>query len=458
MAVSGASAGASAAGAATYVVHAAELITMAAPAGGGGRPPGPRRGPALGEAGVVRDGAVVVRAGRIAAVGPTPEVLRDQPPGPRDLVLDATGKTVLPGLVDPHTHLVFAGTREDEFVARLEGRGYLEILAAGGGILRTVAATRQAGAAALEAAARARLDRMLAWGTTTAEVKSGYGLEWETERLQLEVVRRLDATHPVDLVPTFLGAHAVPAEYAADRAGYVRLVIEEMLPAVVRAGLAEFCDVFCEAGVFSLAESRAVLEAARRLGLGLKLHADEFEAIGGAELAAELGATSADHLVRTTPEGMRRLAAAGVVAVLLPATTLTLGAGADGSGGRHAPAREMIAAGCAVALATDCNPGTAPTETLMALVPLACRTLRLRPSEALAAATINAAHAVGRGGEVGSLEVGKLGDVIVCDAPGLDHLGYWFGPNPVAAVLKAGRLVARDGRALPPEAWEPRPA
>lgn len=419
---------------AAYVLHAAELVTMA------GASAAPKVGPALADPGSIPDGAVRIAGGRITAAGPTARLLAEYPPGPDDWVLDAAGKTVLPGLVDPHTHLVFAGSREHEFVRRLEGKPYLEILAEGGGILRTVAQTRGATPQALAAGARARLDRMLCWGTTTAEAKSGYGLNWETERIQLQVVRELDAGHPVDIVPTFLGAHAVPPEYRGDRPGYVRLVVEEMLPAVAAAGLAEFCDVFCEAGVFSVAESRSILEAARRLGLGLKLHADEIEPMGGAELAADLGAASADHLVAVSPEGMRRLAEAGVVAVLLPATTLTLALG------RHAPARTLIEAGCAVALATDCNPGTAPTETLMALVPLACRTLRLRPAEAMAAATINAAHAVGLGAEVGSLEVGKRGDVVICDAPNLDTLGYWFGPNPVVAVLKAGRPVVLDGR------------
>ncbi len=414
------------------VTHATELCTVA------GSSRTPRTGSALADPGRIRDGAVAVAGDTILAVGPTDRVLADFPPGPDTRVLDASGRVVLPGLVDPHTHLVHAGSREGEFVQRLQGRSYLEILAAGGGILATVAATRAASAASLEVAARAALDRMLVHGATTVEAKSGYGLTLADEVKQLRVVANLDRSHPVDLVPTFLAAHAVPPEFRGRRSDYVRHVVEAMLPAV--AGLAEFCDVFCETEVFPVSDAREILAAGRRLGLRPKLHADELGPSGGSALAAELGATSADHCIHTPAEVMPRLAAAGVVVVLLPGTSFTLGAR------RWAPARAFVAAGVPVALATDYNPGTSPVDSMVHVMGIACRGLGLTPAEAISAATINAAHAVGRAGKVGSLEPGKQADLVAFDAPSADAIPYYFGSNRVDWVIKAGRVVVSGGR------------
>jgi imidazolonepropionase len=357
--------------------------------------------------------------------------------------VDAAGGLVTPGLIDAHTHLVFAGTREAEWQMRARGAGYLEILEAGGGILSTVAATRAASDADLLAGARSRLSEMLANGTTTAEAKSGYGLDVETELRELDMIGRLDREGPVQLVPTFLGAHAVPAEFR-DRpdgvAEYVDAVIGEQLPAVARQGIARFCDVFCERGVFSAEQSARILGAARDAGLALRLHADELAPSGGAELAAEIGCASADHLAAPSDEGVAALAraAAGdrpVVATLLPATSWFLG--------KHhfAPARRFIDAGIPVALATDLNPGTSPTVSLPLVMSIACLEMGLTPAEALVAATINAAHSLGLGAEIGSIEPGKQADLVVWGVPSVDQLPYWLGARPARTVIKRGRVA-----------------
>ena len=416
------------------VLHAAELATLA------GATQKPKRGAALRDIGIIPDGAVASVGGRVAAVGPTEQVLRQVRVTSATTVIDASGKTVLPGFVDPHTHCVYAGSREDEWVLRLEGRSYTEILASGGGILSTVAATRQATEQELTASALRRLRILLAHGVTTAEVKSGYGLSTADELKMLRVVQTLAVLQPVRLVPTFLGAHAVPAEFRSDPDGYVERVVAEMLPAVAREGLARFCDVFCDAGAFSVAQARRVLEAGRAWGLRPKIHADEIAALGGAELAAELGAVSADHLVQVSEEGIRRLAERGVVAVLLPATTLFL------MGARYAPARRLIEAGVPVALGTDANPGTSPTEAMGLVLSLACLQLRMSPAEAIAAATINAAHAIGVADAVGSLEPGKQADLVVFDAPNHRYIPYRFGVNLVETVVVGGRVVLQRPR------------
>lgn len=411
------------------LIHSSsELVTVA---GGTQRP---KRGPELADIGVIENGAVAVAGGRIVAVGGTDEVRRRAAVGRDTVVIDASGKTVLPGFVDPHTHVVHAGSREFELGMRLAGRSYMDILAAGGGILHTVKATRAASLDELAAQTRRRLDVMLAHGTTTVESKTGYGLNTETELKQLAVNRRLAAEHPIRIVSTFMGAHAVPPEYRDDPDAFVQLVIDEMIPAAAGAG-AEFCDVFCERGVFTVEQSRRILEAGKAAGLRPKLHADEIVSFGGAELAAEVGAVSADHLVYASEEGIRRMAETGVVAVLLPATTLFL------MGQRYAPARRMIEAGVPVALATDCNPGSSPTESMQLVVALACLCLRMTPAEAIAAATINAAHAIGRAHEVGSLEVGKRADIIVLDAPNHQFIPYKVGINLVERVIIDGRVV-----------------
>ncbi|WP_027366103.1 imidazolonepropionase [Desulfotruncus alcoholivorax] len=411
------------------VCHAGQLITVA------GHSVHPKRGPELAEIGIINDGAVAVAGGVIIAVGPTAEVEKQLDIDDSCRIINADGRVVLPGLVDPHTHLVFAGSREHELEMKIAGMGYLEILARGGGILDTVRATRAAGRDELVQTGRKYLDQMLAHGTTTAEAKSGYGLTVEDEIKTLEAIRELNAAHPVDLVATFLGAHAIPAEYKGDPDGFVRLIIAEMLPRVTREGLAEFCDVFCEEGVFSVEQTRQILLEARKLGLKLKIHADEIVSLGGAELAAELEATSADHLMEASDEGIRRLGQSETVAVLLPATTFCL------MGKKYAPARKMIDSGVAVALASDFNPGSSPVNSMQIVMGIACRQLKMNPAEVISAVTINAAHAIGRAAEVGSLEAGKKADLVVFDAADYRYLMYRFGTNLVETVVKAGQVV-----------------
>ncbi len=380
---------------------------------------------------LIERGSLIIRDGQVAWVGPTVEI----PPVPADAeAIDAKGKTVVPGFIDSHTHLVFAGSREDEFEQRLRGVSYQQIAARGGGINATVQRVRAASRDELKLLARRRLDRLLSFGVTTVEVKSGYGLNVADEIKCLEVIAELNAEGPLELVPTFLGAHAVPPEFRNDCAGYLRLLTDEMLPEVARRGLAEFCDVFCETGVFSLDESERVLNRARDLGLGLKLHADELTPLGGAELAARLGAVSADHLLCITDAGIEALADAGTVATLLPGTAFFLGVD-------YAPARRLIERGVTVALASDCNPGTCPTENLPLVGAMACTQMGMLPGEALTALTLNAAAAVGRSDRLGSLEVGKQADLVILDVPDYRQLFYHFGVNHVWRVIKRGRVV-----------------
>ncbi|MEA2600387.1 MAG: imidazolonepropionase [Acidobacteriota bacterium] len=384
-----------------------------------------------------RGAEVLCRDGRIAFVGDPGERRRLFGELPEAERLDGRGGTLIPGFVDPHTHLPWAGTREEEFAARLAGKTYQEIAAAGGGILSTVASTRRAGEDELVANVRRRMDQMLAWGTTTAEAKSGYGLNRDDELKQLRAIRRASSEHPVDLVPTLLAAHEVPPEHRQDRGRYVDLICDEIVPATAEAGLARFCDVFCETGVFSAAESRRVLEAGARYGLSPRLHADEFADSGGAALAAELGALSADHLMAVSPAGIEALAGSGVTAVLLPGTSFFL------MKQRYAPARALVTAGVPVALATDCNPGSSHTESMPMVVVLAVLQLGLTIEESLTAATLNSACSLGLGHEIGSIEAGKRADLVLLDAPNLLHLVYHYGINPVAAVVKGGQVVRR---------------
>lgn len=423
------------------IVNASQLLTCASPHG-------PKRGVALADPGLIEDGALACLEGQIVAVGRTTDLLAMLEDPDAAHIIDAAGKVVLPGFVDPHTHLLWAGDRVGEFEQRIAGASYMQIMQAGGGIMSTVRATRAASLDELIAQTLPRLDSLLTHGTTTAEVKTGYGLDLATELKMLDAIRLLDEEHPMDLIPTFMGAHAVPAEYQGRTDAFVDLVVSEMLPAIAdlrytvetpdgvyTVAAADFCDVFCEAGVFDLAQTRRILEAARELGLGLKLHADEFEPIGGATLAVELGAVSADHLVRTTDEQLAALAASDVIAVSLPGTPFGLGHH------DYTRARRLIELGGALALASDLNPGTCWCESMQFIVALACRMLKLTPAEAINAATINAAHALNLGRYVGSLEVGKQADVLVLDVPDYRHLGYRFGTNLVETVVKRGQMV-----------------
>lgn len=413
------------------IYGAAQVLTLASPHG-------PKRGPAMRDLGAIPGGAVAVHDGRVLDVGPSDRLCHQWEAA---RTIDAQEGLILPGFVDPHTHLVWAGDRADEFEMRIAGASYQEIMAAGGGIMRTVRQTRAASLDELVFQTRSRLDRMLAHGTTTVEIKTGYGLNTQEELKLLEVIRRLQAESPLTLVPTFLGAHAVPAEYHGRADEYVDLVVEEMLPAVVRdcqaqnrEGSLPFCDVFCEDGAFSVEQSRRILQAAQALGFRLKIHADEFKPLGGTRLAVELGATSADHLVHTPPDEIEQLARSETIAVALPGTPFGLGHRA------YTPARAIIDAGGSLALATDCNPGTCWCETMQLMIALACRYMRMTPAEAISAATINAAYAVGLGHQVGSLEPGKRADLILLDVPSPAHLAYRFGTNLVRMVVVGGRV------------------
>jgi imidazolonepropionase len=390
-----------------------------------------RQGSEMGELCVVPDGAVLIENARITWIGPSADLRRNDDGAE---VIDAAGKTVFPGLIDSHTHLVFAGAREVEFERRLKGASYQEISASGGGIQSTVRHVRRASKDDLKTLARRRLDRLLGFGVTTVEIKSGYGLTLSDELKCLEVIADLNAEGPQDVVPTFLGAHAVPEEYATNRAGYVRQLSDEMLPEIARSRLAKFCDVFCDVGAFTLEESESILSRAGELGFALKMHADELSARGGAELAARLGCTSADHLLCITEAGINSLARAGTIANLLPGTAFFLGV-------PYAPARRLIEYGLAVALATDCNPGTCPTENLPLVGTMACTQMRMSPAEVVSALTINAAAALRLSDQVGSIEVGKQADFVIFDCPNYQRLFYHFGVNHVWRVIKRGRVV-----------------
>ncbi len=401
---------------------------------------GPQRGHALGTLGIIEQGAVLVRDGKIQAVGSSRELLAAYPDEAR---LDASGCAVLPGLVDPHTHVIWAGERSAEFAMKMAGAKYMEILAAGGGILSTVRQTRSASLETLMDETRPRLQRMFAHGTTTAEAKTGYGLQTGSEIRLLEALLLLNAEGPLELAPTFLGAHAVPPEYKDNPQGYTDHLCSEMLPAV-RSWLDSqlpsanrrlpFVDVFCETGAFDLAQSRQILLSAQKLGFPLKVHADEFDNLGGASLAAELGAASADHLVKTSDADIVTLAKSDTVAVSLPCTPFGLAEQA------YTPAQKILAADGLLALATDCNPGTAWCESMQFVVALACRALKLTPAQAIAAATINAAHAIQRADRIGSIEPGKQADLLVLSVPDYRQLGYRFGTNLVKQVIKRGKL------------------
>lgn len=412
------------------LIHSAsQLLTLSG---------GPQRGRELGNLGIITDGAVLIEGEKISAIGKSAELLASFPDEPR---IDANGKVVMPGFVDPHTHAIWAGDRSAEFEQRLEGKTYMQILAEGGGILATVRATRSSSLEKILNETRLRLWNMFSCGTTTAEVKTGYGLRTATELRMLQALLMLNKEGPLEIVPTFLGAHAIAPEYNGQADAYTALICETMLPVLQewwphQAPFEDmpFVDVFCETGAFDLAQSRAILEKAKELGFPLKIHADEFDNLGGASLAAELGAVSADHLVKTSPEDIRTLARSETVAVALPCTPFGL------AESHYTPARELLEAGGLLAIATDLNPGTAWCENIQFALALACRYMRLTPAQAIAAATINSAAAIARQNQIGSLESGKQADLLILSACDYRHLGYRFGINLVQTVIKKGHI------------------
>ncbi len=412
------------------IKNASELVTCSGFAA--------KRGADMAELHIISDGAVIIKAGRIEAVGTTEDIEAKLGKTGADLsgfdVIDAQGKAVLPGFVDSHTHFVFGGYRAEEFAWRLRGDGYMQIMQRGGGIVNTVKATQKADANELLQSGIKRLDSMLSFGVTTVECKSGYGLDKDTEIKQLEVINHLDGIHYIDIVPTFLGAHAVPANFKGREDEFIEFMVEEVMPVVAERKLAQYCDIFCEKNVFSVEQSRRYLSKAKEMGFKLKLHADEIVQLGGAELAAELQATSADHLLQASDEGIRQMAKAGVVAILLPGTAFSLKEA-------YARGRFIIDSNCAVALATDLNPGSCFTESIPLIFALATLYMGITTEEAVSALTINAAAALDRADAIGSLDAGKQGDLVVLEYPSYKFIPYHIGVSTVEKVVKNGNLV-----------------
>jgi imidazolonepropionase len=406
--------------------HCRQLVTCAGPA--------PRRGADQGRITITTDGALAIAANRVIFAGATADLDRTVSHAPRSRIIDARNFSIVPGFVDAHTHVVFAGDRRPELVRRLAGESYASIAASGGGIVATVGATRAATEGELVASAKSRLDDMLASGTTTCEIKSGYGLDVANELKMLRAIRRLHDEHPIDIVATFMGAHEIPIAHRGNREGYVNLVIDEMIPSVAGAGLAEWCDVFCEDGVFTPEESRRILEAGKHAGLKPRIHADELGASGGSQVAAAVGARSADHLVFVPPQGIQAMADADVCATLLPTAAFYLKLG------RFAPARAMIDAAVPVAIATDVNPGGGLSGSMPFAIALACFGMNMTFEEALVAATINGAWSLDRSNDAGSLEPGKQADAVLVHGDAIDLVRV--GVRAVAAVVKTGRIVA----------------
>ena len=407
------------------VLHASHLVTLAGPKR-------PRVGCEMSELAIIHDGGMLIRDGKIDILGPSDEIEKN---ARGSEIVDARGRVVLPGFIDAHTHLVFAGNRLDDFERRARGETYEQIAKAGGGIWSTVAKTRATNDADLFTQAQKHAAWFLKGGTTTAEAKSGYGLTVEDELKILRVTKRLNQETLLEVVPTFLGAHAIPREDRESPERYVDLVINEMLPRVAKENLAEFCDVFCERGYFDLEQAREILVAAKKLGLKLRMHADQLTNSGGAKLAAELKATTADHLEKTEGQGIAAMKSAGVQPVLLPGSVYALGSTC------YPRAREMIDAGLAVVIATDFNPGSSPSPSMPMMLSLACTQMKMSPAEAIAASTINAAYSLGRGHKTGSLEIGKLANFAIFDCQDYRELAYWFGFSQTHSVYVRGRSV-----------------
>jgi imidazolonepropionase len=414
----------------TIVKNAGQLVTMHIPGH-----LGPRHGQEMAELGIIKNGAVAFSGVRIIGVDQTAKLLKKIKPFKNTKIIDAEGRLVTPGLVDPHCHPVFGGNRANEFEMRLAGKDYLEIAKAGGGIKSTVKATRKASPQQLYIDGKKAVDKMLAGGTTTIEGKSGYGLNTLTEVKILKALEQINKESPATIVQTFLGAHEIPEEFENHPDDYVALVCGEMIPTVASQGLAEFCDIFCEKGVFSPRQTRVVLQTAQAFGLKLKIHADQLHSTGGAELAAEFGAVSADHLDCVAQEGIHLMKKAGVIAVLLPGSVLVLDLK------RRAPARQMIEYGLPVAIGTDFNPGSSPIQSMPLTMSLACILFKMSPAESLCAATINAAYAIDRGDKYGSLTQGKMGDLVIWDAEDYREIPYWVGQNLAKTVIKGGKQV-----------------
>jgi imidazolonepropionase len=408
------------------ILHASQLVTVAGPNR-------PRVGKEMQELAIIKDGGMLIRDGKIAAIGKSKEIARDLPHTTE--VVDASGQVVMPGFVDAHTHLVFGGSRLDDFERRARGETYEQIAAAGGGIWSTVEKTRAASEDELFDRAQRHANWLLQSGTTTAEAKSGYGLTVQSELKILRTIRRIAKETPLECVPTFLGAHAVPKENKTEPDRYVERVIGEMLPAVASENLAEFCDVFCERGYFSIDQARKILTAAGNAGLKLRIHADQLSNSGGAKLAAELGAVTADHLEKTNEDGIAALKAANVQPVLLPGSVYALGSIG------YPRARAMIDAGLAVVLATDFNPGSSPTPSMPMILSLACTQMKMSPAEAIVASTVNAAYSLGRSDKIGSLEAGKRANFLIFDCEDYREIAYWFGCPLMKSVYVAGEKL-----------------
>ena len=410
------------------IINANELVTLDSKYGT------PRTGSAMSNLAIIKNGAIAVQKENIIFVGETDELLIKYDLKEIPHVINAEGKLVTPGFIDPHTHIIFDGTRENELEMKLSGKSYLEILEAGGGILKTVRATRKASLEKLIQNGKKILDKMMHYGTTTVEAKSGYGLTVEDEIKSLRAARELNKIHPIDIIPTFLGAHAIPPEFKGNPNGYVDLIVKEMLPRIAKENLAEFCDVFCEQGIFNVDQTRKIIQAAKEMGLKPQVHIDEIYDTNGASLAVEIGAIQTGHLLNSNDDGLEKMAKAKTIATLLPSTPFCLMLK------DYAPARKMIEMEIPVALATDLNPNCW-TESMLMILALSCYNMKMKPAEALTAATLNAACALQRQDSIGSLEVGKKADIIIFDVPNHDFLAYQFGVNLVNKVIKNGKII-----------------